>query len=62
MSRTSGHIVKVMTYLLFLWLKHPELRFCQLIQNAFHLEDIYHIEDDNLVKELKLFYDGIVED
>ena len=57
MSRERNHIFKIMTFLFKLWLKYPELRFCQLIKNAFkHNEDIYYIKDSELLKRLKRNY------
>lgn len=76
MIRERNHIFKMMTFLFKLWLKYPSLRFCQLIQNAFRTswtidgkthydqgKDIYYIEDDEFIKQLKITYkEGLKND
>lgn len=38
-----------------LWMRYPQLRFGQLIKNAF-LEDIYYVEDEPFIEGLERFY------
>ena len=38
------------------WLKHPDLRLCQLLSNHFpDCNDLFYIEDDKLMEELKSY-------
>ena len=38
------------------WIRNPNLRVCQLIQNMFGTDDIYMVEDKMLIKKLKEYY------
>jgi len=40
-----------------IWKKNSGLRFCQLIQNMFGTDDIYHITDEDLELKLKDYYE-----
>jgi len=40
-----------------IWSKNPSLRLCQLLQNCYGMDDIYHITDEALVEKLKECYD-----
>ena len=58
-KRSKTYILKIMTKLLLLWMKYPYLRFCQLIENAFHHIDypcIYYIEDEEFINKLEETY------
>ena len=54
--KTSIHIKKTLKKIEILWLKHKDLRLCQLIQNPFGIEDIYHCDDKLLIEKLKKYY------
>lgn len=47
-----------MTRLLLLWMKYPTLRLTQLIGNVF-IDDIYYIEDENLIDQLEDAYNNV---
>ena len=44
--------------LLALWQANPELRLAQLIQNVYHNEDIYNVEDEDFIETLEWAYKG----
>jgi len=44
--------IRILILLFIIWLKHPYLRFCQLIQNCFGTMDIYYVEDEELIQRL----------
>ena len=54
--RNSIQIKKTLKEIEEIWLKHKELRLCQLIQNPFGIEDIYHCDDKLLIQKLKDYY------
>ncbi|KKL68194.1 hypothetical protein LCGC14_2127460 [marine sediment metagenome] len=39
------------------WEANPELRFCQLIGNSFNFDDLYYVEDTELLEALKNKYE-----
>ena len=39
-----------------IWMKYPELRFCQLIQNVEHYGTLYYMEDYDLLRVLNYVY------
>jgi len=43
------------------WEKNPDLRFGQLILNVLR-NDFYHVEDEELVTKVELFYNGVRND
>lgn len=43
---------KVMETIWLIWCAHPDLRFGQLILNAVHEDELYHIDDDKLLSKL----------
>jgi len=57
-TRSKTHILKIMTRLLLLWMKYPTLRLTQLIGNVF-IDDIYYIEDENLIDQLEDAYNNV---
>ena len=38
------------------WEQHPELRLCQMLGNCFDFANLYYVEDDVLIDEIKKFY------
>lgn len=54
--RDPNRIDKVLGLIERLWKAMPDLRLNQLIGNCFEPGDLYHIEDDLLVKKLKETY------
>jgi len=34
------------------WEANPDLRLCQLLGNCFEINDLYHVEDDDLILKL----------
>lgn len=38
-----------------LWLRHPQLRFGQLIKNV-HKTDFYYMEDEPFIEQMERFY------
>lgn len=56
---TESQKLEVLDRLYKLWMCNKELRFGQLLLNAFHpdlIDRIYYTEDFDLVNELALFY------
>jgi len=54
-----GHLLSLINDI---WTANPDLRLCQLISNCFESGgDLYHVEDDNLVANLKIVYKGRFE-
>ncbi len=51
---TTAKKVKVINKLLSLWLKYPELRLGQLIENLGEI--VYYVEDFDLIERLNLLY------
>lgn len=51
--RDLKRIVKILKQVQEIWEQFPDLRLGQLIQN---LGDVYHLEDDKLIEELKKTY------
>ena len=57
--RDPKRINKILELIKKIWEKNPDLRLCQLIGNignCFPSGDLYHIEDDLLMKALKIYY------
>lgn len=55
--KNSDRIPTILKKIEKIWLNNSDLRLCQLIQNCFGKEDIYYIEDKELIKILKANYD-----
>lgn len=65
--RNSDRINLVLAEIAEIWHSHPDLRLCQLLNNAasmyfsgprkeygfWNLDDLYYLEDDQLLKGLK---------
>jgi uncharacterized protein YihD (DUF1040 family) len=55
--RDPKRIKKVLKEIKAIWKAHPDLRLCQMICNLMGRGiDIYYLEDEYLVKELKKLY------
>jgi uncharacterized protein YihD (DUF1040 family) len=59
--RDPNRIPVVLERLEKVWEKHPDLRFGQLILNVLR-NDFYHVEDEELVTKIELFYERIRND
>ena len=44
--RDPKRIVRILKLVGEIWIKDPNMRLCQLIQNCFGTDDIYYKEDD----------------
>ena len=57
--RDVKRIQKTLDMIKKIWLKYPDLRLCQLLENVkpSNLNDMYYIEDEDLVKLLHSRYD-----
>ena len=56
--RNPKRIPKILKVIEKIWQGHPYLRLCQLIQNCFGTNDIYYIEDDELIEALTKHYEN----
>ncbi len=54
MSKQRREIVKLIDKI---GKKYPELRFCQIIQNCYGNNDIYYVENSDLLTTLKDIYE-----
>lgn len=56
--RDVKRIQKTLDMIKEIWLKYPDLRLCQLLENAkpSNLNDMYYIEDEDLIKLLHSRY------
>jgi hypothetical protein len=54
--RDPKRIRKILKEIGDVWETYPDLRLGQMLLNVFNNSDIYHIEDEDLVKALKEFY------
>jgi len=59
--RNSKRILRILNLIQKIWKKHPDLRLCQLIENAVPHNDncIYYDEDDVLEIGLREKYDNV---
>lgn len=57
--RDINRIDVVLNEIKDIWKKYPDLRLGQLICNVVRDPALYYIEDENLVKELKEFYENV---
>lgn len=57
--RDVKRIQKTLDMIKEIWLKYPDLRLCQLLENVkpSNLNDMYYIEDEDLIKLLHSRYD-----
>jgi uncharacterized protein YihD (DUF1040 family) len=56
--RDPKRIKRILELIQNIWEQHPDLRLCQLIGNVFP-GDNYHIEDDDLEKQLLYQYNKL---
>lgn len=56
--RDVERIPKVLDKIKEIWLRYPDLRLCQLLENTKpeNLNDMYYIEDEDLLKLLEANY------
>lgn len=56
--RNVERIPKVLDKIKEIWLRYPDLRLCQLLENTkpTNLNDMYYIEDEDLLKLLEAHY------
>ncbi len=54
--RNPERIPEILELIRQIWVRYPDLRLGQLILNACNDDRMYHMEDDNLVAELKRIY------
>lgn len=59
--RDPNRIPMILQRLEKVWEKNPDLRFGQLILNVLR-NDFYHVEDEELVTKVELFYNGVRND
>jgi len=57
--RDANRINTVLSGLKDIWEKYPDLRLGQLICNVVRDPALYYIEDEDLVKALKEFYENV---
>lgn len=55
----SKYVDKVLMELGKMWKKFPTLRFGQFIENAISIDELYYKEDEDLISEIKEFYNNI---
>lgn len=56
-DKKPRRIGKILQLIRKIWLKNSDLRLCQLIGNCYdHLQDLYHVEDDELEERLRKTY------
>lgn len=61
-AKTKEQKEKILAEFLKLWLEWPELRFSQLIKNAYHDSiEMYNVEDDQFVYNLRCYYNQVKE-
>lgn len=56
--RDPGRVDIVLEVIKKYWKRNPSMRLCQLLGNCFATNDLYFIEDDELVEELEKAYEG----
>jgi len=56
--RDPVRIDKVLEVIKKYWKRNHSMRLCQLLGNCFGFNDLYYVEDDELVKELENAYNG----
>ena len=55
--RNPKRISKILKELEEIWKRNPDLRLMQLIVNVFGEENLYYLEEDELISNLKDFYE-----
>lgn len=51
--RNKKSIKKVLKQIEIAWNNNPDLRLCQLLSNCFLYNDLYYVEDKELIKRLR---------
>ncbi len=59
MIRNPERISKILTELSEIWIQCPDFRLGQLLLNVVNDPALYYIEDEDLIKELKIFSSNI---
>lgn len=54
--RNPERISKILTELSEIWIQYPDLRLGQLLLNVINDPALYYIEDEDLIKRIKVFY------
>lgn len=57
--RTTEQINKTIEIIKKLWINNSDLRLTQLIQNCYGTNDIYFVEDEQLITDLKRTYGAL---
>ncbi len=57
--RKKQRIKKILQLIGYIWKKNPDFRLMQLLGNPFSQQDLYHLEDNDLEKILKRYYNEI---
>ena len=57
-NRDWNRIPKILEQLKSLWSRYPDMRLGQLLENVVR-NGLYFIEDENLMEELKNYYDKL---
>ena len=56
--RNPERISKILTELSEIWIQYPDLRLGQLLLNVINDPALYYIEDEDLIKRIKVFYNN----
>jgi len=57
--RNVNRISMILDGIRLIWEEYPDLRLGQLICNVVRDPELYYIEDEDLIKELKEFYKNV---
>lgn len=58
MMRNPERISKILAELSEVWIQYPDLRLGQLLLNVINDPALYYIEDEDLIKRIKVFYNN----
>jgi len=56
--RDPKRIKEVLALIEDIWARNPDLRLCQIIQSCYGTEDIFYVEDEELIEQLKVNYEN----
>ena len=56
--RNPERISKILTELSEIWIQCPDFRLGQLLLNVVNDPALYYIEDEDLIKRIKVFYNN----
>lgn len=56
--RNPERISKILTELSEIWIQYPDFRLGQLLLNVVNDPALYYIEDEDLIKRIKVFYNN----